>query len=287
MTALTTRSVEPWSLERALAELRTPIGLVLMATAGVGVFMGAHWQPLVPVMLAFYFATVLVPTRMRNAAPWFVIAALWAAAVVLRRSAMEDHVYLYLAWLVAIGIGLLDRKTFMAEAGRQGRYLIAIVFGAATIWKLTSMSFLSGAALWTSGLLDDRMGPLLGLAGISAESLDAARPEVAAVGSTPDASFDIGLSTYSTIAMIAVSLGTIAIEALVAVTHAVPDTNRLAKLRAPVLVTFGIVTYAIVPVLPFAVLLAVIGSTVAHGDRRTVMALTVMVIVTIVRFLTL
>ena len=62
---------------------------------------------------------------------------------------------------------------------------------------------------------------------------------------------------------------------------------RLAKLRAPLLVGFGFVTYAIVPVLPFALLLAVIGCTVARFERRTVLAFVTMVLVAIVRFATL
>ena len=276
-----------WTLEGALAELRTPVGLVLMSTAAIGLLMAAHWLALAPIMVVFYFASVLMPTLVRHSGTWFAIAAVWAVAVVVQRNAMEDHVYLYLAWLVAVAVSLLDRDSFIAESGRNGRYLIATVFGAATIWKLTSPSFLSGSAMWTFGLLDDRLHPLMNLAGISSASLAEARPQVAAAGSAEGVVFDIGLSGYSTAALLAVSLGTIAIEALVAITHAVPDTNRLAKLRAPVLVTFGIVTYAIVPVLPFAVLLALIGSVIARGDRRTVVALAFMVAVTTVRFLTL
>jgi len=39
-------------------QVRTPIGCVLMITAGTGIFMGAHWSPLVPLMLAFYLVTL-------------------------------------------------------------------------------------------------------------------------------------------------------------------------------------------------------------------------------------
>ena len=268
-------------------QVRTPIGCVLMITAGTGIFMGAHWSPLVPLMLAFYLATLLAPSAARNSLIWFVMAAAWVAAVMIQPSAMEDHVYLYLAWLVAIAVGLLDRNNFMDEAGRQGRYLLAIVFATATIWKLTSGSFISGAALWTSGLLDDRMAPLLNLAGISSESLTDARPQVTAVVASDGETFDISLSSYSSIALTLVALGTIALEALIAVSYAAPDTSRLAKLRAPLLVGFGFVTYAIVPVLPFALLLAVIGCTVARFERRTVLAFVAMVLVAVVRFATL
>ena len=297
MTAAPSSPVSPpWSVTAAMNQVRTPIGCVLMITAGTGIFMGAHWSPLVPLMLAFYLATLLAPSAARNSLIWFVMAAAWVAAVMIQPSAMEDHVYLYLAWLVAIAVGLLDRDNFMDEAGRQGRYLLAIVFATATIWKLTSGSFISGAALWTSGLLDDRMAPLLNLAGISSESLADARPQVTAVvasdGETFDISLssyssDISLSSYSSIALTLVALGTIALEALIAVSYAAPDTSRLAKLRAPLLVGFGFVTYAIVPVLPFALLLAVIGCTVARFERRTVLAFVAMVLVAVVRFATL
>ncbi|MCH9805399.1 hypothetical protein OAC41_03655 [Acidimicrobiales bacterium] len=288
MTAAPSSPVSPpWSVTAAMNQVRTPIGCVLMITAGTGIFMGAHWSPLVPLMLAFYLATLLAPSAARNSLIWFVMAAAWVAAVMIQPSAMEDHVYLYLAWLVAIAVGLLDRDNFMDEAGRQGRYLLAIVFATATIWKLTSGSFISGAALWTSGLLDDRMAPLLNLAGISSESLADARPQVTAVVASDGETFDISLSSYSSIALTLVALGTIALEALIAVSYAAPDTSRLAKLRAPLLVGFGFVTYAIVPVLPFALLLAVIGCTVARFERRTVLAFVAMVLVAVVRFATL
>lgn len=288
MTAASSSPVSlPWSVAAAMKQVRTPIGCVLMITAGTGIFMGAHWSPLVPLMLAFYLATLLAPSAARNSLIWFAIAGAWVAAVMIQPSAMEDHVYLYLAWLVAIAVGLLDRDNFMDEAGRQGRYLLAIVFATATIWKLTSGSFISGAALWTSGLLDDRMAPLLNLAGISSESLTDARPQVTAVVASDGETFDISLSSYSSIALTLVALGTIALEALIAVSYAAPDTSRLAKLRAPLLVGFGFVTYAIVPVLPFALLLAVIGCTVARFERRTVLAFVAMVLVAVVRFATL
>ncbi len=288
MTAASSSPVSlPWSVAAAMKQVRTPIGCVLMITAGTGIFMGAHWSPLVPLMLAFYLVTLLAPSAARNSLIWFAIAGAWVAAVMIQPSAMEDHVYLYLAWLVAIAVGLLDRDNFLDEAGRQGRYLLALLFATATIWKLTSGSFISGAALWTSGLLDDRMTPLLNLAGISSESLTDARPQVTAVVASDGETFDISLSSYSSIALTLLALGTIALEALIAVSYAAPDTSRLAKLRAPLLVGFGFVTYAIVPVLPFALLLAVIGCTVARFERRTVLAFVAMVLVAVVRFATL
>jgi hypothetical protein len=276
-----------WSIATSMAQVRTPIGRVLMITAGSGLLMAAHWRPLLPLMVALYFVTLLAPSIARNSVTWFISAAVWVVAVVLQRSAMEDHVYLYIAWLVAIAVGLFDRDTFLDEAGRQGRYLLAIVFGAATIWKLISGSFISGAALWTTGLLDDRMAPLLKLAGISSESLADARPQVTAVVASDGETFDIALSSYSSAALTMLALGTIALEALIAVSYAAPDTSPLAKLRAPALVGFGIVTYAVVPVLPFALLLAIIGCTTARFDRRTVLAFVAMVLVTIIRFATL
>ena len=287
MTPLASPATSGWSIESAMQEVRTPIGRVLMATAGAGVFIGAHWQPLVLLMLPFYFATVLAPSVARRSEVWFAVAGLWSVAVVIRRSAMEDHVYLYLAWLFAIAVALLHKPNFLDEVARQGRYLLAVVFGFATFWKLISGSFINGAALWTIGLLDDRMAPMLDLAGVSQESLAAARPDVTAVVRGEAASYDIALTGYASVAMVLLSIGTLAIEAAVAVTYAAPDSSWLARLRAPILVAFGIVTYAVVPVLPFALLLAIIGCTVARFDRRTVIAFAAMVVITIARFITL
>lgn len=271
----------------ALACLRTQLGFTLMATAGVGVFLGAHWQPLILLMIPVYFASVLWPQMIRRPELWFVLAGLWALASIWQREHMEDHVYLYIAWLAAVGVALIDPDDALDELQRSGRRLLAIVFGAAALWKLLSASFLSGVALWVTGMLDDRMRPMLRLAGVSGESLDVARPQVVAVLDGKQASFDIGLSGYASVAMVLLSLGTIGIELVIAASHAVSDDHWLSKIRGLSLIVFGIVTYAFVPVLPFALILAVIGVVVTRFDRRVAFGLGIMVAVTVVRFLTL
>ena len=275
------------NMQHSIEQLRTPAGLLLMATALIGVFMGAHWQPMIFVMLPFYALTLLAPALARRPETWILATLLWAVAVVVRRNNMEDHVYLYLAWLVAVAVSLIDYPSFLEQVRRHGRYLIAVVFGFATVWMITSLSFLNGTALWTIGLLDDRLGPLMRIMGISPESFDVARPQVERLVQGDSTEFELGLSGYSTATLLGLSLITILTEAMVAVAHAVPDNNRLAALRAPALVIFGIVTYAVVPVLPFALLLAMIGSTIAFFERRAVTAFAVMVLISVIRFLTL
>lgn len=274
-------------LDHAIEQLRTPVGFTVMATAGIGVTLAAHWPPLLIVMVPFYVISLLVPEFARKSVVWFAVTAIWIGTVIVFRSEMEDHVYLWVAWSLAIAIGLLDLRTFVHEVARHGRLLIGAVFAFATVWKLTSGSFLSGAALWTLGLNDSRLGPLFRFAGVSQDDFDRARAPVDQVAAGQLDSFDIALSSYSSTALVLLAFGTIVIEALVAVTHLAPNDNWLARLRLPMLVLFGLVTYSIVPVLAFAALLSVISLTIADFNRRAVVALAVMMVIAAIRFATL
>jgi hypothetical protein len=274
-------------LSSMVEQLRTPVGRVLVGTSLLGVFMGVHWFPMALVMLGFVVVTTVSPALGHHGSTWMFIAGIWTTAVVIRRSEMEDHVYLYVAWLIAISVSLLTPSRFIDEVAQHGRYLIAVVFGFATFWKLVSGSFLTGTSLWATALLDSRMRPLMQLIGISPESLDAARPDVTAVGRGDSASYAIDVSSGSSIGLVAVAIGTVVLEAAIAITHAVPDANRLARWRAPLVIGFGIVTYAVVPVLPFALLLALIGATIARFDRRVMIGFAVMIAVVLVRAATL
>jgi hypothetical protein len=57
----------------------------------------------------------------------------------------------------------------------------------------------------------------------------------------------------------------------------------LAALRLPALVLFGVVTYSVVPVLPFAALLATLAMVVARWRREVMWVFPVMVLVTAIR----
>jgi len=284
---VTTVEAEHSPIRELRDRLQTSTGRVVLGTSAVGVLMGAHWAPMAGIMVIFFLVTLFVPTIARQGTTWMFIAGIWAIAVVIRRNLMEDHVYLYVAWLVAVGVSLLTPTRFIDEAGRHARHLIAIVFGFATFWKLISGSFVSGAALWTSALLDDRMRPVMRMIGISGESFDQARPDVIAVARGDQASFPLDLSSFSSFALIVVAVGTVLLEGAVAVTHAAPEGSRLASIRSWTLIVFGVITYAIVPVLPFVLLLALLSGAIVDFERRTMIGFGVLIAITVLRVLTL
>lgn len=260
----------------------------LIATAFTGLAMAtSHYLPLALIMLPLLALTMWVRHIAGHPAIWAIAATAWAVASVVRRQDMEDHVYAYLAWLVAVAVALVDPRQFEELVAQQGRRIIAAVFGFATFWKVASGEFVTGAALWTLGLYDSRLTPLMRLVGISGRDHDAARPEVLQVATGELASFDIELSSYSNLALVAVSLGTLVLEATIALSHAVADSRALARLRIPALLIFGLVTYSVVPVLTFALILAVMGAAAARFDRRAVTAMFAMVVIAILRFATL
>jgi hypothetical protein len=273
-------------ISQALTRLRSPVGAVLFATALVGVIMSVHWNPLLIATVPLTLAT-LAPQLVDRPQLWFGAGSVWATVVVVRRHDMEDHVYLYVAWLLAVAVSLMDRESFVDAAAQQGRRLITIVFGLAVFWKLLLGDFITGTALWTFGAVDHRFAPLMRIVGISAEATEQSSAAVEQLAAGHLDTLPIEVSTYTSFALVAVSVGVLALEALISVSHFAADRSRLARLRVPALGLFGLVTYGMVPVLSFAMLLALMGSVVARFERRSVAILALMVTVAVVRFVAL
>jgi len=266
-----------------LVRLRSPVPAVLFATALVGVIMSEHWSPLLFATVPLTLVTLLRPELVDLPQAWFGACAAWAVVAVVRRSDMEDHVFLYVAWLLAVAISLLDRESFTETAALQGRRLIGVVFGLAVFWKLFFGDFVTGVALWTYGALDDRFAPLMRLVGISPEETQRSFESVEHLAVGHLETLPIEVSTYTSLALVLVAVGALLLEALVAVAYSAPDGGRLERLRVPALGLFGVITYGLVPVLSFATLLALMGSVVARFERRRVVVLVLMVVAASVR----
>jgi hypothetical protein len=84
-----------------------------------------------------------------------------------------------------------------------------------------------------------------------------------------------------------VAVLTLLLEVSVAASHLAPNGSLLAKLRLPSIVVFGLMTYAVVPVLPFAALLATLAMVTARWRTQVMWVFPVMVLSSIVRLVTL
>ena len=271
-----------------LARLREPRFGVVFVTAVIAFLMSAHWAPMALPSALLVGLAVLRPQDAMRPVVWWVMAALWFAAIVLVQERMEDHVPMFAVWLVALAIALgRGDETFIDEASWHARVLIGVAFTAAVSWKLYFGHYVTGATLWLFILVDGRFQPLATAVGLSETAIEQQRLGLTAVlaGDVDMVALDASPSVMWRITAAAVL--TLVLEGIIAASHLAPDSNKLASLRLPSVVLFGVVTYGVVPVVPFAALLGMLAMTVARWRREVLWIFPVMVLVGVTRFLVL
>lgn len=260
----------------------------MLLTAFLSLLMASHWAPMVVPSLAVVVLAVVRPEAASRAWVWWVMAAVWLVALVAFPDHMEDHVLLFAVWLVALAICLGgDPAAFSRAAAWQARVLIGVVFCAAVLWKLWFGEFLSGGMLRTYMIVDSRFGALAWLTGVDSERLTDDRAAAKDILNGADVTLSLSASDLSTAAIALAAVATLVIEILIVAAHLAPDSSRLARLRLPSIVAFGLVTYSVVPVLPFAALLGLLTVVIAGWRREVMWVFPALVAVAAVRLVTL
>ena len=273
-------------IDRFLADLREPRIGVTVLTSVVSLLMAAHWTPMMFPGLVVLALTVVAPTLAVRPVVWWVLAALWFAAVVFQQDRMEDHVYLFTVWLVALAVSLsAGAESFLDHAAWHARMLVGVTFTVAVLWKMLFQQFATGMTLWTFLVTDHRFSPLASGLGIPHAALHEGQEQLTAVLAGTTDSYQPSTDLLWRVTVVAVL--TLLLEASVAVSFLSPDASRVARLRLPSIVTFGLVTYSLVPVLGFAALLATLATVVARWQRSAAWVFPVMVVAALVRVVTL
>ena len=269
-----------------MARLREPRFGVVFCTAVIAFLMSAHWTPMALPGAVVIVLAVLRPQVAVRPLVWWVMAVLWFAALILVQDRMEDHVFLFSVWLVALAICLArDDDTFLDQAAWQARVLIGVTFAAAVGWKLVFNEYVSGMTLWGFILLDHRMAPLATGLGISDTAVAQGRSALSEVMAGGPDVYQAPSDLMWRVSVVAVL--TLLLEGAIAVSHLLPGSSRLAVLRLPSIVVFGVVTYSVVPVLPFAALLGTLAIVVAGWRREVMWVLPVMVLPSVIRLVIL
>jgi hypothetical protein len=263
------------------ARLRQPRFGIVFLSAVLSLLVSLHWAPMAAPSLAVLILCVARPDLAVRPVTWWVLAACWVVALVVAPEHMEDHVPLFTVWLVALALSLRrsDEDDFLAAAGLQARLLIGVTFTAAVLWKLWFGTYLSGVTLWMFMVADDRFGPLAAVVGLSPEQVASARTDLSGVLDGTVSSVTLEASGWTEWAIVLVAIMTLLIEAIIALSHLAPDTTRVARLRLPSIVLFGLVTYGTVPVVPFAVLLALLAMTIARWRPQVMWVLPAFMVV--------
>jgi hypothetical protein len=248
------------------ARLRRPRFGIVFLSAVLSLLVSLHWAPMAVPSLVAVVLCVARPDLATRPGTWWGLAACWLVALVVAPERMEDHVPLFAIWLTALALSLRcsDDEAFLSLAGQQARLLIGVTFTAAVAWKLWFGTYLDGVTLWMFMVADDRFGPLAKVVGLSQDDLASTRAELSDVLDGTAASATFQAAGWTEWAIVLVAAMTLVLEAVIALSHLALDSTHVARLRLPSIVLFGVVTYGTVPVVPFAVLLALLTMTIAR-----------------------
>jgi hypothetical protein len=262
---------------------------VAIFTAFLRFFMAAHWPPMMFLALAVLAVAIGRPTAIERPELWWGSAALWIVVEIFVADRMEDHIYLFTAWLVALAHSLraTDDEGFLARISWQARVLVGTTFAVAVAWKLYFAQYVTGTALWLYLVVDSRFGPLRWAVGLSDGDVRDARSDIRALLEGSADSVTLEASSSVVWRIVAVAVATLLVETLIAVAHFAPDNSRMARLRVPLVAVFGVATYSVVPVVPFSALLAVLAMAAARWRPEVMWIFPVMLTVSMVRFVSL
>ncbi len=255
----------PW---RRLAEL-DPLDLVLRLTLLDLVLRPVgDWTLRFPI-LGLAAAGLLLPAFLRRWELWAALALLTGIRVALDWPLPDNHAYLLCYWCLAIALSRFARDDARVLA-INGRWLIALVFGFATLWKLISPDFADATFFRATLLLDPRFEGFTRLVGgLSIEQIDAARAALerhADGGSLAPVAATLPSARFEFVAR-ATTLWTVAIEAAVTIAFCWPKDRGPSRFRDALLIAFCVTTYAVATVEGFGWLLVAMGLAQCAAER--------------------
>jgi len=215
-------------------------------------------------------AGLLSRTLVHRSVFWGAIAFLTGCRVLLDWPLPDNHAYLLSYWCLAIALSCCteDRDRVLQV---NGRWLIALVFGFATLWKLVlTPDFVDGTFFRVTFLTDPRFEGWTRLVGnLSFEQIEAGRAALgrhvdgrtleALAAATPSAWFE-SLAWLTT-------GWTLAIEFAITVAFSSPRGQGPSKFRDVLLILFCATTYAVATVDGFGWLLISMGVAQCEIDR--------------------
>ncbi len=275
-------------IDDLVERLQQPRFGIVLVSAVLSLLMSLHWAPIALPSLVVLGLCLLRPDVAIRPVVWWLLAACWVGALVVAPERMEDHVPLFTVWLVALALCLRRPvEQFLEAAALQARLLVGVTFTAAVLWKLWFGTYLDGVTLWTFMVADDRFQPLAAAVGLAQGDMAADRAALSRLldGTGPQVTLEASATTVSLI--VVVSLLTLLLETVIAFSHLAPDSSLVARLRLPSLVLFGVVTYGVVPVVPFAVMLALFAMTIGRWRPRVLWVLPTFMVVVATRVVSL
>lgn len=209
-------------------------------------------------------AFVFGPQTLRHWLLWASLCAVMAAAT-MQTYFLQGNDYFLILYLSLTALVALQFDRPLNVIRLNARLLIGIVFALATLWKLTSESFLSGTFFVHTLLFDNRLAPIARTLGqLPAISYHANRD----AWDNLDLINGFHVLTTPEIQVLAIVLTGLAllVEGMIAVSFLLPF-EACRRLRDPLLLAFFVGSYTLLPVPSFGMALATLGYAQATNPR--------------------
>lgn len=226
-------------------------------------------------ILGLAVAGLLLPGLLKRPALWGILTILTGSRVLFDWPLPDNHAYLLSYWCLAITVSCCveDRDRGLAV---QGRWLIAAVFGFATLWKLVlAPDFVDGTFFRVTLLTDPRFEAMTRLiGGLSIEEINAARAALSrhSDGGTLDSVAAAMPSAWMKGLAFAITGWTLAIEFALCVAFLWRRGVGPSKYRDALLILFCATTYAVATVDGFGWLLIAMGVAQSEFERPRIRA---------------
>ncbi len=226
-----------------------------------------------PVFLAIAAIALIRPAWLRHPLPWFALAAMAGARVLLDWPLADNHAYLLGYWCLAAALalstGIPDRVLAV-----NGRLLIGLVFLFACIWKFTGTGqYADGTFFQVTFLTDPRFEGFSRVAGgLDGDTYNELREFVKQHNdaATMQPRYPVEIPDRFRMLAIAATVWNLFINAALAIAFLWPGGKRLAPIRHILLLTYCTITYAIATVDGFGWLLLAMGAAQCTlAEKRT------------------
>jgi len=220
-------------------------------------------------LTALAISGLLFPSIRLRWQVWLVAALVVLAGDLVNWQSADNHKFLIGYWCLAFAAALrADRRVETLALG--ARWMMALAFGLAVFWKLSSGDFLDGSFFSYELLIDPRFANVARLFG--------ATPDVLAANAAARASLTAWDGTLTRVALempgglrpavLFLTWWTLAIEIALALAFALAPRLRGAPWRNGLLLLFIATVYAVAPVIGFGSVLTAMGYAQCRESER-------------------
>jgi len=228
---------------------------------------GKEWYYSTPIFILSVLG-ILIPFLLRNKILWYLLSLLFVLKTIQNWWIQDNHLFVNTYWVltIAFSLSMNEPQKVLRE---NARMMIGLIFLFATVWKIISPDFISGAYFHYSFLTDLRFweeSKIFGGLTLAEMKSNIAKVDQASAGGMGTAK----LITNPQIMMVTriITWHTALIESLLAILFLLPDQWKLTSYRNYLLIIFALTTYLTMPIHSFSWLLIIVAISQTHEGEK-------------------